>query len=79
MTIGIMIRDKFGQDIFGTTSKNLGVEYNLKENRNYEISFNLVLNIGFGKSGSFTFNSFCFFFNSLKLSFKCASKNSPKI
>lgn len=49
LNIGILIRDKFGQDIFGTTSKNLGFEYSLLKEKNYRIVFNLDLNIGIGK------------------------------
>lgn len=49
LNIGILIKDKFGQDIFGTTTRNEGFEYNLEENKKYKIRFNLDLNIGVGK------------------------------
>ncbi|RXK12279.1 ABC transporter ATP-binding protein [Halarcobacter mediterraneus] len=49
LNIGILIKDKFGQDIFGTSTKNEGFEYNLQENETYKIKFNLDLNIGIGK------------------------------
>lgn len=49
LNIGILIKDKFGQDIFGTTTRNEGFEYNLEENTKYKIRFNLDLNIGVGK------------------------------
>ena len=49
LNIGILVKDKFGQDIFGTTSKNHGFEYNLKENKNYSLSFDFQLNLGVGK------------------------------
>ncbi len=49
LNIGILIKDKFGQDIFGTSTKNEGFEYDIKENKTYKIKFNLDLNIGIGK------------------------------
>lgn len=49
VNIGLMIRDKFGQDIFGTTSKMLGYEYTLKKDKNYQIFFEVKLNLGAGK------------------------------
>ena len=49
LNIGILIKDKFGQDIFGTTSKNQGHEYHLKKDKDYKIVFNLDMNIGVGK------------------------------
>ena len=48
LNIGILIKDKFGQDIFGTTTKNLGEEYSLKKGKYYTISFDFDLNIGVG-------------------------------
>ena len=49
LNLGILIKDKFGQDIFGTTTKNYGYEYNVKKDKNYMIELNLDLNIGIGK------------------------------
>jgi len=49
LNVGMLIKDKFGQDIFGTTSKNLGVVYQLNKNKNYTITFTLPLDIGSGK------------------------------
>lgn len=49
VNIGILIKDRYGQDIFGTTSKNEGFEYKLTQNNKYKIVFNLDLNIGVGK------------------------------
>jgi len=49
LNIGILIRDKFGQDIYGTTSKNLGFEYELQQETAYTVSFSFDLNIGTGK------------------------------
>jgi len=49
LNIGFVIRDKFGQDIFGTSSKNLGFEYNLSKEDSYSMSYNFDMNIAFGK------------------------------
>jgi len=49
VNIGILIKDRYGQDIFGTTSKNEGSEYRLTKTKEYKIVFNLDLNIGIGK------------------------------
>jgi lipopolysaccharide transport system ATP-binding protein len=49
MTIGIMIRDKFGQDIFGTNSFHHKIAIDFKKDRDYICSFEMPLNIGVGK------------------------------
>jgi len=49
MTIGIMIRDKFGQDIFGTNTFHHDLNIDFKANQNYTCSFEMPLNIGVGK------------------------------
>ena len=49
VNIGILLRDKFGQDIFGTSSKNIGELYSFQKNQKYEIDFRFYLNIGSGK------------------------------
>jgi len=49
VNIGIMIKDRYGQDIFGTTTKNEGSEYDLKKDKNYKIVFSIDMNIGVGK------------------------------
>ncbi|NPA50755.1 MAG: hypothetical protein GXO02_03895 [Epsilonproteobacteria bacterium] len=49
LNLGFLIKDRFGQDIFGTTTKNLGKEFSVRENRKYKISFKIPLNIGVGK------------------------------
>lgn len=49
MTVGIIIRDKFGQDIYGTNSHYLNTKISFKEGENYFCSFYLPLNIGTGK------------------------------
>jgi len=49
MTIGIMVRDRFGQDIFGTNTKYHNLELNFKRDREYICKFEMDLNIGVGK------------------------------
>ena len=49
MTVGIMIRDKFGQDIFGTNSFHLNQKIDFLKDEKYCCEFEMPLNIGFGK------------------------------
>jgi len=49
MTIGIMIRDKFGQDIFGTNSFHQKLNISFNSNKYYICSFQMSLNIGVGE------------------------------
>ena len=49
MTVGIMIRDKFGQDIFGTNSFYQNIAIDFESNSSYLCSFDMPLNIGTGK------------------------------
>ena len=49
MTVGIMIRDKFGQDIFGTNTFYHKLNIDFEENKKYLCSFSMLLNIGTGK------------------------------
>jgi len=49
MTIGILIRDKFGQDIFGTNTYHHKVSIDFKKETSYQCCFSLPLNIGTGK------------------------------
>ena len=49
MTIGIMIRDKFGQDIFGTNTFHHQIIINFRANQDYCCIFEMPLNIGSGK------------------------------
>ena len=49
MTIGIVIRDKFGQDIFGTNTFHHQVGLDFKKDKKYLCNFNMPLNIGIGK------------------------------
>ena len=49
MTIGIVIRDKYGQDIFGTNTYYHSMNIEFKENEWYECTFKMKLNIGVGK------------------------------
>lgn len=49
MTVGIMIRDKFGQDIFGTNTFHHQQNIDFKAGYYYDCNFTLPLNIGTGK------------------------------
>lgn len=49
MTVGIMIRDKYGQDIFGTNTYHHKLNIDFDVNKEYLCSFNMPLNIGSGK------------------------------
>ncbi|SHO80674.1 Teichoic acid export ATP-binding protein TagH [hydrothermal vent metagenome] len=49
MTIGILIRDKFGQDIFGTNTYHHNIDINFESNKSYISTFDMPLNIGVGK------------------------------
>ncbi|WP_121628378.1 ABC transporter ATP-binding protein [Poseidonibacter antarcticus] len=49
MTVGIMIRDKFGQDIFGTNTFHHKVAISFNNNKKYKCFFSMPLNIGIGK------------------------------
>ena len=49
MTVGIMIRDKFGQDIFGTNTFHKKVPIAFKKDTAYICKYKMPLNIGIGK------------------------------
>lgn len=49
MTVGIMIRDKFGQDIFGTNTFHKKVPIAFQQNQTYLCIYSMPLNIGIGK------------------------------
>ncbi|SFO87862.1 ABC transporter ATP-binding protein [Hydrogenimonas thermophila] len=49
VTVGIMIRDKFGQDIFGTNTFYHNMKIDFKANKSYLCNFHFPLNIGIGK------------------------------
>lgn len=49
MTVGIMIRDKFGQDIFGTNTFHKKVPISFQKDNNYLCTYKMPLNIGTGK------------------------------
>lgn len=49
MTVGIIIRDKFGQDIFGTNSYYHNIDINFEANKTYKCNFQMPMNIGCGK------------------------------
>lgn len=49
ITIGILIRDKYGQDIFGTNTYHHKLEFNLHRDRAYKCVFKMRVDIGPGK------------------------------
>jgi len=49
LTIGILIRDRFGQDIFGTNTFHAGVTARCEENHRYVCRFAMDMNLGPGK------------------------------
>ena len=49
LTVGIMIRDRFGQDIFGTNSHHLGLDFEPQRNIHYKALFELDMDIAPGK------------------------------
>ena len=48
-TVGIMIRDKFSQDIYGTNTYYCNKLINMQKNRIYKVAFEMDFNIGIGK------------------------------
>ncbi|WP_255611647.1 ABC transporter ATP-binding protein [Marinobacterium arenosum] len=49
LTVGILVRDRFGQDIFGTNSYHLGEVMRLQESEEQTIAFTLPMDIAPGK------------------------------
>lgn len=49
LTIGIVIRDRFGQDIYGINSNNLGMEFEPVHKNHYKATFELGMEIFPGK------------------------------
>ena len=49
MTVGIMLRDRFGQDIFGTNTFHHKLNIDFKAYKEYLCSYKMPLNIGIGK------------------------------
>lgn len=49
MTVGIMIRDKYGQDIYGTNTYHQKININFYKDNKYKCTFLMPLNIGSGK------------------------------
>jgi lipopolysaccharide transport system ATP-binding protein len=49
VTVGILIRDKFGQDIFGTNTFYHNIPVNLKKNELTTVEFKMKFNLGVGK------------------------------
>jgi lipopolysaccharide transport system ATP-binding protein len=49
VTIGLLIRDRFGQDVFGTNSHHLGASLNVKRLQQYQAKFEVLMDIAPGK------------------------------
>ncbi len=49
LVVGMLIRDKFGQDIFGTNTYHLQKIISTDAGKTYQFSFEFILNIGVGK------------------------------
>ncbi len=49
MTVGIMIRDKFGQDIFGTNTFHHQKKIHFEAGKQYHCNFQMPINLGSGK------------------------------
>ncbi|XOB61324.1 ABC transporter ATP-binding protein [Campylobacterota bacterium DY0563] len=49
VNIGFLIKDRFGQDIFGTSTQNLNLKCNLEEGIKYNLQLIVPMNLGVGK------------------------------
>lgn len=49
MTVGILLRDRFGQDIFGTNTFHYDMKIDFEKDKQYLCTFSMPLNIGTGK------------------------------
>lgn len=49
MTVGIILRDKFGQDIFGTNTYYYDMNIDFQADKEYTCTYKMPLNIGAGK------------------------------
>lgn len=49
MTAGIFIRDRFGQDIFGTNTFFQKMDFNIRERGKYKILYDVKMDLGMGK------------------------------
>jgi len=49
ITVGILIRDKYGQDIFGTNTFHYDMNINLRKNKFYRCLYKINMDIGAGK------------------------------
>lgn len=47
-SFGFLIKDKFGQDIYGTNTNLLGMDLDFKKDKKYLMNFDVKLNIGAG-------------------------------
>lgn len=49
LTLGMMIRDRFGQDIFGTNSHHLGHQISIDSQQRKQLTFSLPMQLAPGK------------------------------
>lgn len=49
VNVGILLKDRFGQDVFGITSYNLGKTFDFKEEQRCDITMVFPMNIGVGE------------------------------
>lgn len=49
ITVGILIKDKFGQEIFGTNTNSHNITLSFEKDKTYQVIFTMPLNIGIGK------------------------------
>ena len=49
MTIGIMIKDRFGQDLFGTSTYHHNLDISFEVDKEYVCTYEMPLNLGAGK------------------------------
>lgn len=49
VTVGILLRDRYGQDIFGTNSRLMGVPIGLRRGARLRVDYRLRMDIGVGK------------------------------
>lgn len=49
VTVGIHIRDKYGQDMFGTNTYYQNINVSLSQNKTYICTYSMQLNLGVGK------------------------------
>jgi lipopolysaccharide transport system ATP-binding protein len=84
VSVGFMIKDRFGQDIFGINSHHLQAEKELKAGRSYRVQFDLPINLFPGHytltvalhSGIHHIDE-CYYWQDNAISFEVAGMNTP--